>query len=62
MNYSKELIDKIKKALPDHTELHNALDSGSVVSGKYLLEETNRIRNITHEWIMFYKDNLKDTL
>ena len=36
MEYPEEFVKKVKAKLPDSTELHEALDSGSVIVGHYL--------------------------
>lgn len=40
MNYPKDFVERVKKAYPDWERLHEALNSGSIMVGKYLSDNT----------------------
>lgn len=40
MNYPKEFVEKVKKVYPNWKRLHEALDAGSYMVGRYLCDST----------------------
>jgi len=51
IHYSRDFVEKVKRALPTNARLHVALDSGSPIVGDLLINEAQTIDDLHRLWV-----------